>query len=582
MQETDPGMGSDLERAGETARERRNDRISPLAVIALVAFWALQSSFLEFSKNSRNHAIVTIRNADSPSDGAMPSAVETGLLTIDLEAKASYIEISKPEKHPRSKDESASKLGAMVESGVAGNRRTACRTAMDLLRRYPDQPALARRVILLRAETGDTNPLGPLPPATGRSAKVILPLSAFASDKNSSAPVNADIAAESAIWSELFGGHGRLSPAEAASLADRVRADSYMRWWRSVALHQIYVRAGLPASAKASLASADSEARKSVLLTEMLNLTAIGFSLVGLIALAILVNRALSARAPDESAADRSGEERGATRPGQAVSLFEPTPPRVRDDDRKLGAGDLANLFALYLVLMIGMQILAPHLLGGILGEDPRHPLSESGQIANVIWAEAAATALCGLLLLGATFWLAAIRKANLGDEIGLNLGAENIGRVVLFGMVGWSVSIPLVIGLGLLSQRIFHDAPSPANPAIPLLMSTPGGQSAVVLFVLVAVLAPLFEETVFRGLFYNAARLRLGAPTAIGLTGIAFGLAHAVGIAEQVPLAVLGCVLAWMAQTRKSLLPGMIAHSLQNSFSYALLLFSLMTIVPR
>ena len=69
-----------------------------------------------------------------------------------------------------------------------------------------------------------------------------------------------------------------------------------------------------------------------------------------------------------------------------------------------------------------------------------------------------------------------------------------------------------------------------------------------------------------FRGLFYQAARARLGVWPAILLTGFLFGSIHPVGIASIFPLMMLGCVLAWLAETRKSLWPGMIAHSSQNA----------------
>jgi membrane protease YdiL (CAAX protease family) len=59
-------------------------------------------------------------------------------------------------------------------------------------------------------------------------------------------------------------------------------------------------------------------------------------------------------------------------------------------------------------------------------------------------------------------------------------------------------------------------------------------------------------------------------------LTGLVFGLVHPVGIVEKLAIAVLGGVFAWMAQTRKSLVPSMTAHCLNNLTSTLILLFAL------
>jgi membrane protease YdiL (CAAX protease family) len=327
------------------------------------------------------------------------------------------------------------------------------------------------------------------------------------------------------------------------------------------------------------LVVADAEAERSVVLSELLNLIACACILIGILALATLLVRSVFAKR--SSTESGSAQQSAASSHADAIglSIFREMPPRIRDVDRRLGAGDLANLFALYLILMMGVQFIAPLVLRGPLG---RYATSASAgaQTAFIIFAEAIVTAFCGCTTVAALFWLAKRRGASVADEIGLNAGAETLTKTVLFGILGWCISLPLVLGTADMASLIFHNAPSPANPAIPLLMATPGGLASIVLYILVAVLAPFFEETVFRGLFYNAARLRVGVWPAIALTGIAFGASHPVGIAEQVPLIVLGATLAWIAQTSKSLLPGMVLHCLQNSFVYALMFFTLLTIV--
>ena len=59
-------------------------------------------------------------------------------------------------------------------------------------------------------------------------------------------------------------------------------------------------------------------------------------------------------------------------------------------------------------------------------------------------------------------------------------------------------------------------------------------------------------------------------------LAGLIFGFVHPVGLGEIVPLALLGGVFAWMAETRKSLVPSMLDHFMQNSMATAMLLLAL------
>jgi membrane protease YdiL (CAAX protease family) len=195
------------------------------------------------------------------------------------------------------------------------------------------------------------------------------------------------------------------------------------------------------------------------------------------------------------------------------------------------------------------------------------------------IVATAILTALGGAITIAAAFWLAKKRGAKLSYEIGLNFGWEGVGKTVIFGFLGWGASLAILLPVENVASFVFRHAPSPANPAETLLLSTPMGFAAILLYVLVAIFAPITEEFVFRGLFFNAMRLRFGPPRAILLTGLAFGLMHPVGIAEQFGLCTLGAVFAWMAYRKQSLLPSMIAHSLQNSMAYAMLLFSMISV---
>ena len=82
--------------------------------------------------------------------------------------------------------------------------------------------------------------------------------------------------------------------------------------------------------------------------------------------------------------------------------------------------------------------------------------------------------------------------------------------------------------------------------------------------FVVVAVLAPVVEELLFRGLGYTLLK-PFGRRTAIIATALGFALAH--GLLEGFPLLVLfGAGLAYMRSRVGSIVPGILVHMAFNT----------------
>jgi membrane protease YdiL (CAAX protease family) len=73
---------------------------------------------------------------------------------------------------------------------------------------------------------------------------------------------------------------------------------------------------------------------------------------------------------------------------------------------------------------------------------------------------------------------------------------------------------------------------------------------------------ASIIEEITFRGLLYSALRKRISHHSAIALSAVLFMLVH--GFFDPISF-VLGCVLAYMYEKYRSILPGMLAHALWN-----------------
>jgi membrane protease YdiL (CAAX protease family) len=87
---------------------------------------------------------------------------------------------------------------------------------------------------------------------------------------------------------------------------------------------------------------------------------------------------------------------------------------------------------------------------------------------------------------------------------------------------------------------------------------------------------AAFCEEFAFRGYFTRQFRAWTGSNAfAIVLQGIVFGLSHGYYFKLMVIIMVHGCLLGWFAHWRKSLLPGMLAHGLQDALGGVLAFFS-------
>ena len=92
-----------------------------------------------------------------------------------------------------------------------------------------------------------------------------------------------------------------------------------------------------------------------------------------------------------------------------------------------------------------------------------------------------------------------------------------------------------------------------------------------VVLLITGAVIAPIFEETIFRGFIFSGLRQKYGWKKAALINSALFALCH-FQIAAFIPTFTLGFVFSYLRQRSSSIWPGIILHTLVNSFSLCLL----------
>ena len=132
-------------------------------------------------------------------------------------------------------------------------------------------------------------------------------------------------------------------------------------------------------------------------------------------------------------------------------------------------------------------------------------------------------------------------------------------GHAVLLALA----AILLVAGVTLSIERI-TGAPL-ENPQVGML--APGGASiysAAVMVFLVAVVAPLAEELLFRGLLYRWIAERFGMWIGLVISSLIFSSMHGILLLIP-PLFVVGCLLAWLYEKSGSVLPCIVMHGVFN-----------------
>ena len=132
---------------------------------------------------------------------------------------------------------------------------------------------------------------------------------------------------------------------------------------------------------------------------------------------------------------------------------------------------------------------------------------------------------------------------------------------------IGIAVAFLIVSGL-VLSLTLGHS--SDANPNGIVQAILPHGPLESILWIGVSVSAGICEEAIFRG-YLQRQLIALTRSPAVGilLTAVAFGFGHAYkGTVGAMQIVVFGVLFGILAYWRKSVRPGMIAHTFTDSFA--------------
>ena len=177
------------------------------------------------------------------------------------------------------------------------------------------------------------------------------------------------------------------------------------------------------------------------------------------------------------------------------------------------------------------------------------------------------AQALLTAALIGTAIYIARRPEplADLRTALG-RLGWRSFKPVALAQMLG--VLFCFYVVIALYSQLITQ--PNQEDIASDLGLDRGVLLASIAVF-LICVVAPIAEETFFRGFLYGGLRGRLSQIPAASASGLVFGLVHApTGLTTVIPLAVLGIGLALLYEWTGSIWPGIIAHAINNSLALA------------
>jgi len=131
----------------------------------------------------------------------------------------------------------------------------------------------------------------------------------------------------------------------------------------------------------------------------------------------------------------------------------------------------------------------------------------------------------------------------------------------------GLLMVLPLVAISGWLLDRLVGD-PGGSNPLLDLVLQARDPWALAGFAFTAVVLAPLFEETLFRGVQLPVLGQRWGAIPGLLASALTFAVAH-LSLGELAPLLVLGLGLGWLRLRSGRLAPCVLMHALWNGLTF-------------
>ncbi len=157
------------------------------------------------------------------------------------------------------------------------------------------------------------------------------------------------------------------------------------------------------------------------------------------------------------------------------------------------------------------------------------------------------------------------LHKSPSMKDVGLS--TENLGRNVLLGLWAFLLELPVTMVVAFVFLILMRNFPAPEHPAAVALEHGASLGTIIVTFVMGAIVAPFWEETMFRGLLFPALRkvLRGPIPAAL-LSSFLFASIHPQGPVLWAALATVALFSCVLAQNTRSLVPSVVMHFAHNA----------------
>lgn len=140
----------------------------------------------------------------------------------------------------------------------------------------------------------------------------------------------------------------------------------------------------------------------------------------------------------------------------------------------------------------------------------------------------------------------------------------------LMMGAGGYCTALPLVISAALIYRSLTGSDPVSQNPAFNFMNKMNSPLQIGLLFLLVGIIGPIFEEFLFRGVLYTSLRRHLTAPVSIFLISFLFAFIH-FDPNVMLGLFILGMVMNVLYEKTGSLIPSIVTHCLWNSVTFFL-----------
>ncbi len=210
-------------------------------------------------------------------------------------------------------------------------------------------------------------------------------------------------------------------------------------------------------------------------------------------------------------------------------------------------------------VLYVAMNLFVPLVGGVVLDLKPtRASLVTIQAIANVL------ACAIGYFVLRMSF-------GSTPADVGVRFATP--GVVSGYAVTSYVAYLPLVLlSVGVTSgiYSLLGKEP-PIQSVLQIFEDTRGKASLAWLVLLGAIVIPITEEFLFRGILYSVLRRRLGRFAGVALSSAIFALLH--DVVTWLPVFVLGVLLAIVYDRTRSLLASGLVHVVHNGSQLAILL---------